>query len=591
MADIRAQFEDGTEHIYQGVPDDATPDQVQARVEKDFPDRALKHLAREAGQKIDTEGAGRTGPTAQQIEKSTKPAPSPHSLQMGADIYSSRRPMMETAKEGATALGRGAVGLGEVALTAASGAVGSEAGGQAGIGQGIKNVAQGDETNMPAGARTRQVQQAMTYQPRTEAGQAIAGAVSKPFEMANAALGAGGEALGGLVGPKAAAAGRTIGENAIDMAGTMYGGAGALKGIKAARAAGAPRLEQKMASIKEAMDAGYQPAPHEVNPSLVNKAGAAVARPSNVESIIAGNNAKTSTALVKQELGLPPDAYLDAPTIKTLRDSAKNTQSTLRSNTALVDTAEPSFTTALADVDSRLHGLKETFPTIARDNGLEIWRDALTNPSQPVTVGVALRAVDKLRSESKQMLKAAQIGTVEAGAGMARRGVADAVERLVYDTIQDPAERAAFIASREKLAKLHDIETVTNPKTGHIDVEKLSAMQDAGVPLSGNLKKIADAHKTMPKVVKNVENVDTALHPQASDMGMAHIVAGGLTAGAAPAAVRGVMASPKYGKLMARAPKSKIPASQTTGAISGPAVAASLGAAVDTLPPKMEPQQ
>ena len=44
---VSVTFADGTSHVYQGVPDDATPEQVEARARKDFQDKQIASLSRE----------------------------------------------------------------------------------------------------------------------------------------------------------------------------------------------------------------------------------------------------------------------------------------------------------------------------------------------------------------------------------------------------------------------------------------------------------------------------------------------------------------------------------------------------------------
>jgi hypothetical protein len=67
----------------------------------------------------------------------------------------------------------------EPLLAMGSGAIAAPVSGLAGIGQGLKNLA---SPGMPAGDRVQSIQQAMTYQPRTQVGQAMTGAVAYPFE-------------------------------------------------------------------------------------------------------------------------------------------------------------------------------------------------------------------------------------------------------------------------------------------------------------------------------------------------------------------------------------------------------------------------
>ena len=98
----------------------------------------------------------------------------------------------------------------EVAAQAGSGLAGAVAGGLAGIGQGIKNQF---SPGMPAGDRVRQVQGAMTYQPRTGAGAGLSSVLGLPGR----AITAGSEYLGGKTtdatgNPALGAAVETVGE-------------------------------------------------------------------------------------------------------------------------------------------------------------------------------------------------------------------------------------------------------------------------------------------------------------------------------------------------------------------------------------------
>lgn len=67
----------------------------------------------------------------------------------------------------------------EPALALGSSMVAAPIAGIAGIGQGLKNLV---SPGMPAGNRTQAMQEAMTYQPRTQIGQAMTGAAAYPFE-------------------------------------------------------------------------------------------------------------------------------------------------------------------------------------------------------------------------------------------------------------------------------------------------------------------------------------------------------------------------------------------------------------------------
>jgi hypothetical protein len=112
-------------------------------------------------------------------------------------------------------LGAGIEGVGELGLTGLTGAVGTVSGGLAGIGQTANRLLRGDSLDdslAKGGATTRAVRDKLTYEPKSDDGKELAHTVSLPMKVASELLGEGGEKAGSLVGPKTAAAGRTIGE-------------------------------------------------------------------------------------------------------------------------------------------------------------------------------------------------------------------------------------------------------------------------------------------------------------------------------------------------------------------------------------------
>jgi hypothetical protein len=115
-----------------------------------------------------------------------------------------------------------AAGIGEMIPQAVTGTAATVAGGIAGIGQGIKNlVAQG----MPAGERVRQVQEALTYQPRTGAGRGMARAVGAPGEIWQAGTNRAGEFVAEKTGsPAAGALIKTAGDIAPAIVGARASG-------------------------------------------------------------------------------------------------------------------------------------------------------------------------------------------------------------------------------------------------------------------------------------------------------------------------------------------------------------------------------
>lgn len=94
-----------------------------------------------------------------------------------------------------------------------TGTVGTIAGGLAGITQALRNMASRDPTNMSAANRVAQVQDALTYQPRTGVGAGMSRVVSIPGEVYGAATNRVGEAVTDVTGsPALGAAVKTVGD-------------------------------------------------------------------------------------------------------------------------------------------------------------------------------------------------------------------------------------------------------------------------------------------------------------------------------------------------------------------------------------------
>jgi len=87
----------------------------------------------------------------------------------------------EQLLEGAKEYGKFVAAPIEAAENLITSAVAAPVAGLAGIAQGAKNLISGDPTNMSAADRVHQVQEGLTYQPRTELGQQTVDAATAPF--------------------------------------------------------------------------------------------------------------------------------------------------------------------------------------------------------------------------------------------------------------------------------------------------------------------------------------------------------------------------------------------------------------------------
>ena len=153
---VTLTFSDGTKHVYEGVPDDATPREVQERAAKEFGDRKLVHMDGGRSAAI----PGQEGEAARVAVAQAQPQPS---------------------------LGQRAVGAAEAGLNVATGATGGAVGMIGGTLKGLAEQILAGKFGTADAARmveqsAAEGAQALTYQPRTEQGQEQAAAVGQVMQ-------------------------------------------------------------------------------------------------------------------------------------------------------------------------------------------------------------------------------------------------------------------------------------------------------------------------------------------------------------------------------------------------------------------------
>lgn len=262
---------------------------------------------------------------------------------------------------------KGARGVGEAALAAASGVPAAVAGGLSGIGKAGYNLARGkgvSDSLADAGGTARHVTEALTYEPRSEEGKRVHEAVNLPMEIASRLLGEGGEAAGGLIGPDAAAAGRTIGENAIPMAAAALGGRSLVGKAERPPVAGTDYTPTRQFSMEEnarfqrQKDQGVEPTLGSVtrDPAQVRfenqTAGTERGRPLYQRSV------ENDAALEKHVAGLKEQPGPTGPNIKGATDS--NVADTGRSVRKAVEAKKAAADQRVNEAYDKARGAGET---------------------------------------------------------------------------------------------------------------------------------------------------------------------------------------------------------------------------------------
>lgn len=164
---VTLTFADGSQHVYDGVPDDATPRDVQERAERDFAGKKLVHMDGGRSAAI----PGQEGEAARVAVAQAQPGPT---------------------------LAQRAVGAGEAALTLGTGATGGALGMIGGTLKGLAEQILAGKFGTAEAARMIEQRasegaQALTYAPRTEQGQAQAQAVGQAMQQLVPVAGLTGE--------------------------------------------------------------------------------------------------------------------------------------------------------------------------------------------------------------------------------------------------------------------------------------------------------------------------------------------------------------------------------------------------------------
>ena len=224
----------------------------------------------------------------------------------------------------------------------------------------------------------------------------------------------------------------------------------AISGYNAARA---PALAKEAASnvvrdqtLRDAQDLGLKVIPSSVNPNIAGSTLESLAGKAAVKQQITLDNAKVTTAVARQEAGLPGNAPITEQALEARRDVLSQPYRDL----AAVSNNAQYYLRALRD---------------ARQKATQYWREYERQAT-----------VSSLENYNQMNAKAA---------AMEQRLEQEAAKVGRSDLV--PAMKEA----RQAIAKTWDVERALNLGDGTVDAHALGRLYDKGAPLSGGLEKIA----------------------------------------------------------------------------------------------------
>lgn len=595
--DITVTFGDGSTHVYRGAPDDATPEAVAARAQKDFGkqvtaldggrkenapaptpalptaslvDRAGAMFRDVAGGAV--RGAASIGSTLYELGRTGSPelgGQDWRTLLAGAPTMSSlitgQRPKGRIAERtSAVDAALSSMGADTDSTAYGVGKIGAEVAGTLGVGGGLANIL----SRIPGAATAApNLLQAIRSSGMT------AGAGGLGTRVAGGAV-TGGVSVG-LTNPEEAGLGALIG-GAIPGAARAAGAAGQAVG-KVFR--GPEQAPEMAAALAKGRGMGYVVPPTQARASLPNRLMEGIAgKISTAQNASAANQAVTNKAAAKA-LGLADETPLTPDTIDAVKKAAGVLYDAASS--AGTVTPGPAYAHALDEIVAPHVRAAKGFPGAKESPVIEMV-DALRSKSFDAAAAVA--KIKELRAAADDAFKPGGKGS---DIGRAAKAAAKALEDALgahLDQIGEPALLQQFRDARQLYAKASDVGRALNQASGNVDARHLAKLLQAGKPLTGELRDVAQFAAQFPKATQMPERMGSL--PQFSPL---DVLAGGglgvatgnplsmLAVGARPAARAAALSPFVQNRLVQGASVSAPPGSLEAlllGARAAPVVAA-----------------
>jgi hypothetical protein len=544
---ITVTFADGSSHVYQGAPDDVTPDQVEARASKEFSKKVasldggrgaapepsmIDSVKQGAGNLVAgaVRGAGSIGasilyPVDKALDLVDRARGISDSGVKGLVTGEKRLTRNEQRRADMDA-GLQSMGADPDSLLYKGGKLAGEIAGTAGAGGAVANVL--GRSSAIAAAAPNALQAIRTA--GMSAGSATG--ISNPLlRIAGGAVTGGASA--GMVDPDQAAMGAAIG-GAAPVVMRAAGAAGkAIGGLMR----GPEQTTDVAQAVQAARASGYVIPPTQARPTLGNRLLEGFSGKITTAQNASAKNQGVTNSKAAAALGLPSDAKITPDVLQTVRNQAGQAYDAIGS-TGVV-TPSQAYTQALDDIAAPFIKTAQSFPNAKPSPVLDLV-ESLKSPT--FDAAAAVEKIKQLRSAADDAFRSGAPGATDLA--RASRKAAGALEDALEGHLQQigqPQLLQQFREGRQLIAKTYSVEKALNPATGTIDARKLAAQLQKGKPLSGELKDVAEFAGRFPKAAQTVEQMGSL--PQTSPLDWA---AAGTLSGATsnPMLIASAMARP-----------------------------------------------
>lgn len=263
---------------------------------------------------------------------------------------------------------------------------------------------------------------------------------------------------------------------------------------------GAAPLKPENATLNRAVQngqaEGYVFPPATTNPTARNRAVETIAGKVSTQQHASIENQPVTNSLGRRAMGLTDaDGPISDTEIAQAKTNAAPGYDALRAAGTI--TPPPDFSTRLSTALANNTGASRLASSLG-NSGLKKTVDEL-RANKTFDAGDAMDAIAALRDKASEAYRAGN-----SNVGAAYRGVSKVIEDAIDTDLTKRGGAAAdmldeYRASRQRFARIAEVEDARNPVTNNLVAAKLTAALAKGSPMNGELKTVAEAAGQAPK--------------------------------------------------------------------------------------------
>lgn len=250
-------------------------------------------------------------------------------------------------------------------------------------------------------------------------------------------------------------------------------------------------------TARKSMDAGYLIPPSQVSPTFRNRAVESLSGKFETAQLASTQNQATTNKLVRDALGMAPDAPLSKEAMAAYRGIQHQAGYEPVRSFGMIPAGQK-FNDSLDDIVKNFTG-KGTIPALGKEKA-QITELVNAHKSAGFDSGDAVDAIRVLRESADEAF-----GKGDKALGKTYKSLANAYEGAIDDALGAAGQKdllTAYRNARQNIAKSFTVEKGLREGAGTVDARALGRELQKGKPLSGGLKTIAQFGNTFDKAAQ-----------------------------------------------------------------------------------------